>query len=196
MAKRSVGETIIDAIICGTVFGITSSCVRSCQNKNDMKKYYAESQNNTSVAVIIDGKLYMYNNPSDMNFMPNDAYLNKSFNKENNSGGVNDSIKDIKDEYGNADIVVMHTTDIEYSINYLDNKTMIIYTYNEDEYRREMLTKYILSNISLDEENNIIFNKDDISYDGYKNFKNNILKNSDVDIKIEQTQRTRSVVEN
>ena len=39
MAKKTITETIIDAGICALVFSTVSYIARSCQNKNDLRKY-------------------------------------------------------------------------------------------------------------------------------------------------------------
>lgn len=192
--KETIKETIIDAGICALVFSTVSYITRSCQNKNDLRKYYAEAQNNSSVAIIIDGKLYMYNNPSDMHFMPNDAYLSQSFNDANNKGGVNNVIKEEKYGESTGGVTVTYYTDIEYNINYLDSKTMVVYTYCQDESSREIFTRYILSNVTLDEDNNIIFNQNHITNAGYKEYKYASTVNSDAAV-TESTQRTRSLTE-
>ena len=194
MEKKEVKDVVINAVICGSIFGISSVAIRSCQNKNDMRKFYANAENNTSAALIIDGKLYIYDNPSDMHFMPNNAYLSKSFNDSNNSG-VNYIITDErKDIYHSFEIT--YYNEIEYNINYLDSKTMLIYTYSDDESSRELLTRYILSNITVDDENTIIFNKNDITSEGFKEYKIRALSvNNNENIEPENTQRTRSIFE-
>lgn len=195
MEKKEVKDAVIKVIICGSIFGISSATIRSCQSKKDMRKYYASSENNSSVALIIDGKLYIYDNPSDMHFMPNDAYLSKSFNDNNNNRGVNYIITDeSKDIYHSFEIT--YYNEIEYNINYLDSKTMVIYTYSDDESNRKLLTRYILSNITVDDENTIIFNKNDITSEGFKEYKIRALSvNNTENIEPENTQRTRSIFE-
>lgn len=195
MEKNEVKDVVISAIICGSIFGISSGAIRSCQNKSDMRKYYTNAENNTSAALIIDGKLYIYDNPSDMHFMPNDAYLSESFNDSNNNSGVNYIITDeSKDIYHSFEIT--YYNEIEYNINYLDSKTMVIYTYSDDESNRELLTRYILSNITVDDENTIIFNKNDITSEGFKEYKIRALSaNNNENIEPENTQRTRSIFE-
>ena len=195
MEKKEVKDAIIKVIIYGSIMGISSALVRSCENKNDMRKCYANAENNTSAALIIDGKLYIYDNPSDMHFMPNDAYLSKSFNDSNNSG-VNYIINDERKGINQVDFEITYCKEIEYNINYLDSKTMIIYTYSDDESSRELLTRYILSNITVDDENTIIFNNNDITSAGFKEYKTRALSvNNNENIEPENTQRTRSIFE-
>ena len=195
MEKKEVKDVVINAVICGSIFGISSVAIRSCQNKNDMRKYYANAENNTSAALIIDGKLYIYDNPSDMHFMPNNAYLSKSFNDSNNNSGVNYIITDERKDIYHSFEITYHK-EIEYNINYLDSKTMVIYTYSDDESSRELLTRYILSNITVDDENTIIFNKNDITSEGFKEYKSRALSvDNSENIEPENTQRTRSIFE-
>lgn len=196
MEKKEVKDLVINAIICGSIIGISSAVFRSCQNESDMRKCYKNAENNTSAALIIDGKLYIYDNPSDMHFMPNDAYLSKSFNDSNNNSGVNYIINDERKGENQVGYDVTYYKEIEYNINYLDSKTMVIYTYSDDESSRELLTRYILSNITVDDENTIIFNKNDITSDGFKEYKYRALSvNNTENVEQENSQRTRSIFE-
>ena len=139
--------------------------------KKDKAKTYASE--NTEVAIIIDGNIYINNKPEKINFVPNDLY--SGANKEiNDTTGI---------EKGMIPVV-------EYNINHLDDKTLIIYTYSKDEKKRNSVMNYIVSNVIIDENNNVYLDDDSINQQGYYEYINGIVYSQGA-----STQRTKSSTE-
>ena len=181
--KCAVGLLIGNVIVYSIMGGI-----RSCSNKQDLTKYYNESSEKTSMALIMDGNLFRYDNLQDVHFMPNDSYKNYKVNSEFDEYVVTKS-------FGDDSITVTTTKVVEYDIEWLNSKTMIIYTYSDNQARRNAARDYILSNIKLDENNNIILNKNDLTQEGFEMYVSTINNEKPV-FEAEATQRTRSLVEN
>lgn len=76
---------------------------------------------------------------------------------------------------------------VEYEINYYDSKSLVIYTYSEDDDVRKEVTNYIVSNITIDKNNNVYIDENNLSDDGYQMYITNIVTSSN-----EEIQRTRS----
>ena len=176
MSLESVKENLkisrVLAIFIGVLIGNgIATGLTSCNDKKKLENF-RNSPDNVTVAIISDGELSVCSNPRNTNFVPN-KFCNGEIHKSISEGMEFNGI------IGNEIIT-------EYDIDYIDDKTVIIYAYNEDENKRNNIVKYIISNAYIDENNIVYINEDNISSDGYKDYRESIINNADQDI-----QRTR-----
>ena len=187
MEKRVKEGCIVGGILAANALQwVIIGAILSDANKNSIKQHYAESPDRTSISIIINGQLYTYNNPEDVHFMPDSSYRYP---------GVNKVLYEYSDpKYHGGIGVVNYGNPVEYEIQYIDDKTMIIYTYNEDEKLREVTKDYIVSNIKVDEDNNIIFHEGEITQEGFEKYQDSVNYQSSEEETL-GTQRTRSLEE-
>ena len=156
----------IQACALGAMIGIALS---QCSNDDDKDKKYDVSSENTGVAIIMDGNVYVNPTPDKLSFVSNNIYDKANKYLEDTTGL----------DTGSYPIV-------EYNINQVDDKTLIIYTYNEDENKRNSVMNYIISNVSMDENNNVYLDEASINQQSYTEYVSNALGSQTADV-----QRTR-----
>lgn len=155
----------MQACCLGALVGIALS---QCTSDKKEKTYDLSSEN-TEIAIVMDGKVYINPSPDKLNFVPNDIYSNAN-NVIQDTTGI---------EMGKVPMV-------EYNINQVDNKTLIIYTYSEDEDKRNSVMNYIISNVSIDEDNTVHIEESNINQQGYSEYISKVLSGQSADV-----QRTR-----
>lgn len=139
------------AIMVGVGVGGYGYIIISGHKTNDSDNY----RDNISSILINNGEVTINNDLSESSFLSNEDYKEFmgeiSFHKEINN--------------------------VEYEISYFDDKSLVIYTYDENDTNRKSVTNYIISNITVDENNNIYFDPNDLTEEGYQNYINEITNN-------------------
>lgn len=77
-------------------------------------------------------------------------------------------IVDNGNAYRRDNVTKNGTNDETFEVSYQDEQTLVIYVYEEDELERKGYTDYIASNISIDEDNHVYFDREIITDDGYE----------------------------
>ena len=161
---RILGGVVAAALGIPFVLGIYTYGNGKGRN-NDLRCYLQERDNMGSI-IVCNGEYIINYDTTKSNFMSNDEVALLP--------------KDMEYEYHNE------INNVEYEVNYFNDKVLVLYTYSEDDQARKNVTDYIASNITIDENNVIYFNEESLSNDGFNEYVDNILYNADQGI-----QRTR-----
>ena len=81
--------------------------------------------------------------------------------------------------------------DLDYKLAMQDDEDLVVYVYSNDDLERDLYTKYIVSKIHVDEDENIYFDENDLSQEDYYEFIENRAST-----KYNGRQRTRNEEEN
>lgn len=147
---------LVGAFVIVGVGYLTYHVISELVNKNAGIDFSKE-RDNLSAILINNGEVTINNDISKSSFFSNDDYKDSmgkiKFHNEINS--------------------------VEYEISYYDSKALVIYTFDEDDSNRKSVTDYIVSTITIDENNNIYFNPDDLTDEGYQKYINSVINNNE-----------------
>lgn len=126
--------------------------------RNAALRCYVNERDNFDSIIICNGEYIITYDITKNNFMSNNE--------------LSLLPKDIKYEYHNT------INNVEYEINYMDDKSLVLYTYGLDDSIRKTVTDYIASNIIIDENNIVYLDEEDLSEQGYNEYVTSVLNNS------------------
>lgn len=154
---------LVGAFIIAGAGYLTYHIISELVNKNAGVDFSKE-RDNLSAILINNGEVTINNDVTKSSFFSNNDYKDSmgkiKFHNEINS--------------------------VEYEISYYDSKALVIYTFDEDDSNRKSVTDYIVSTITIDENNYIYFNPDDLTDEGYQKYINSVINSNEQDV-----QRTR-----
>lgn len=91
------------------------------------------------------------------------------------------------EEYINNNATKTGHTNDNYDLSYYDGKSIVLYIYGEDPIERKIYTDFILSNIVINEENNVFFDQNSITKESFEEYKNKILSDNEETIQRKRT---------